>query len=233
MKNIVAVVPVRGGSKRVVDKNIRPFAGKTLLDIKLETLKKVSGIDNIIVTSDDERLLNIAETHDVETHKREDYYASDECTNSEFFSNLADVLEEYDNIMYSPVTCPLISLDTYRSAISKFQECDNLVTTSLVKHHLWLDGKPLNYDIKNSPNSQDLPNIMQITYGISLISRKLMSEYQNIVSESPEFYVLDEIESVDIDTMLDFRLAEYLYMQLNKKCCGGKSSNCMCKRGMI
>ena len=34
-----------------------------------------------------------------------------------------------------------------------------------------------------------------------------MSEYQNIVSESPEFYVLDEIESVDIDTMLDFRLA--------------------------
>ena len=232
MKNIVAIVPVRGGSKRVKDKNIRPFAGTTLLDIKLETLKKVSGIDNIIVSSDDARLLTIAEKHGVDVHRREEYYASDECTNSEFFSNLAEVLGYYDNIMYSPVTCPLISIDTYRSAISKFQECDNLVTTSLVKHHLWLDGKPLNYDIKDSPNSQDLPNIMQITYGISLISRELMSEYKNIVSESPEFYVLDEIESVDIDTMLDFRLAEHLYMQLNKKCCGGKSSNCVCKRNL-
>jgi len=230
MKNIVAIVPVRGGSQRVKDKNIRPFNETTLLDIKLETLKKVSGINNIIVSSDDSRLLDIAKNHDVEIHEREKYFASDECTNSEFFSNLADVLQDYDNVMYSPVTCPLISVDTYRSAIGRFQVCNNLVSVKMVKHHLWLDNKPLNYDVKNSPNSQDLPNIMQITYGISLISRELMSEYKNIVSDSPEFYVLDEIESMDIDTMLDFRLAEYLHMKLNKKCCGGRSSNCACKR---
>lgn len=211
MKNIVAIVPVRGGSKRVKDKNIRPFAGTTLLDIKLETLKKVPGISNIIVSSDDDRLLAIAEKHDIDTHKREYYYASDECTGSEFFENLANVLKGYDNIMYSPVTCPLISLDTYKSVISKFQNCDNLVTTSLVKEHLWLNGSPLNYDIKNSPNSQNLPNIMRITYGISLIKRDLMLEYRNIVSDSPEFYILNDVESMDIDTMMEFKFAEHLY----------------------
>jgi len=226
MKNIVAIVPVRGGSQRVKDKNLRKFNGSTLLDIKLETLKKVSGISNIIVSSDDSRLLDIAKKHGVETHEREEYYASGECTNSEFFHNLASVLKGYDNVMYSPVTCPLISIDTYRTAINRFQTCDNLVTAKMVKHHLWFENKPLNYDIKNSPNSQDLPDIMQITYGISLIDRNLMAEYKNIVTHSPEFCVLDEIESMDIDTMLDFRLAEHIHSRLNKKCCGGIKPSC-------
>ena len=214
MKNTVAIVPVRSGSKRVTGKNTRSFANTTLLDIKLETLKNVSGLANIIVSSDDENMLSIAKSHGVDTHKREKYYASDECTNSEFFSNLAFVLQDYENIMYSPVTCPLIDIDTYRSALLKFEDCENLVTVSLIKHHLWLDNKPLNYDIKNSPNSQDLPNIMQITYGISLISRELMLKFRNIVCDHPEFYILDEIESLDIDTEFDFMITEHVYKTL-------------------
>ena len=171
MKNIVAIVPVRGGSKRVKNKNSREFAGTTLLDIKLDTLKKVNGIDNIIVSSDCPNLLEVAKSHGIDTHIRENYYASDQCTNSEFFENLATVLSDYDNVMYSPVTCPLISVDTYDIMVSEFQDYDNLVTTSLVKQHLWLDGEPINYDIKNSPNTQDLPDIMSITYGVSIIKR--------------------------------------------------------------
>ena len=100
------------------------------------------------------------------------------------------------------------------------------MTVTKFKNFLWHNGKPLNYDIKNSPNSQDLPDIMQITYGISLIDRNLMAEYKNIVTHSPEFCVLDEIESMDIDTMLDFRLAEHIHSRLNKKCCGGIITSC-------
>ena len=80
---------------------------------------------------------------------------------------------------------------------------------------MWLDGKPLNYDVKNSPNSQDLPNIFSINYGISLIKRKDMLEYKNVVTENPTFIILDEIEGVDIDTELDFEFANYLYKKLN------------------
>jgi CMP-N-acetylneuraminic acid synthetase len=215
MKKITAIVPVRKGSERVKNKNVKPFANSTLLDIKLNCLKKINLIDEIIVSSDCDSMLQIASKYGVKTHKRDEYYASSKANNSEFFKNLAESIDgEY--IMYSPVTCPLISKETYFDCINTFQnpEVHNLVTVSPVKHHLWLDGKPLNYDIKNSPNSQNLPDINQITYGISIISKKDMLLYGNIVNESPTFKVLDEIESVDIDTEFDFMVAEYIYNKL-------------------
>ena len=215
MKKITAVVPVRKGSVRVKNKNIKSFANSTLLDIKIQCLKQINLIDEIIVSSDCEKMLSIATKHGVKTHKRDEYYASSEANNSEFFKNLAESIDcEY--IMYSPVTCPLISKETYFDCINTFQDEDvhNLVTVAPVKHHLWLNNKPLNYDIKNSPNSQDLPDIYQITYGICIISRNDMISYGNVVNESPTFKILDEIESVDIDTEFDFMVAEKIYKEL-------------------
>lgn len=216
MKKITAVIPVRKGSVRVKNKNLKPFADTNLLEIKINQLKQINFIDKIIVSSDCNKMLEIAKKHKVNTHIRDEYFASSEANNSEFFRNLAISIEG-DYLMYSPVTCPLISKETYFDCINTFQKEDveNLVTVSPVKHHMWLDGKPLNYDIKNSPNSQDLPNIHQITYGVCIISKEDMIEYGNIVTNNPTFKVLDEIESTDIDTEFDFMVAETIYKKLN------------------
>jgi CMP-N-acetylneuraminic acid synthetase len=218
MKKITAVIPVRKGSVRVKNKNLKPFADTNLLEIKIKQLKQINFIDRIVVSSDCDKMLSIAKKHNVDIHVRDKYFASSAANNSEFFRNLATNIDgEY--LMYSPVTCPLISKETYFDCINTFQQEDvhNLVTVSTIKHHLWLDGKPLNYDIKNSPNSQDLPDIYQITYGVCIISKDDMIEYGNIVTENPTFKVLDEIESVDIDTEFDFMLAEYVYNKLREK----------------
>ena len=214
---LIAVVPVRAGSQRVKDKNIKPFANSNLLTLKLQTLKNVANIDRIIVNSDSDDMLDIALKNRVSTHKREDYYASSECNNSEYFQHIAEVTDA-DYIMYAPVTAPLVSKETYFACIDKFMNSDinNLVTVSDVKHHMWLDGKPLNYDPKNAPNSQDLPDIVSINYGICIISRDDMIENRNIVTENPYFYKLDEIESIDIDTEFDFMVAEHVYNKLRK-----------------
>jgi CMP-N-acetylneuraminic acid synthetase len=216
--SITAVIPVRKGSVRVKNKNLKLFANSSLLEIKIDQLKKVDGIDKIIVSSDCEEMLSIAKDKGVSTHKREDFYASSEATNSEFFKNLAESIEG-DTLMYSPVTCPLISLDTYRECIDKYnnEKLSNLVTVAPVKHHMWLDGEPLNYEVEKSPNSQDLPDIYMITYGVCLIQRELMLKYCNVVSGKPSFYVLDEIESVDIDTEFDFMVAEIIYNKIYQK----------------
>ncbi len=214
---ITAIIPVRKGSQRVKNKNIKPFGDSSLLEIKIKTLLKLqkwNKIDEIIVSSDCEKMLEIAESLGVQTHKRDNFYASSKATNSEFFENLASI-GNHSWIMYSPVTSPLISFETYNEILSKFKlKPTNTVTTCMQKHHMWLDGKPLNYDIKNSPNSQDLPNIFSINYGVSLIQRKDMIQYKNIVTDNPSFIVLDEIEGIDIDTELDFEFANYLYKKL-------------------
>ena len=216
MKNITAIIPVRKGSVRVKNKNLKPFSNSSLLEIKINQLKNVNIVSRIVVSSDCENMLNIAKNMGVGTHKREKYYASSEANNSEFFKNLGQSIDgEY--LMYCPVTCPLISKETYLDCINTFQkpEVKNLVSVSPVKHHMWLDGKPLNYDIRNSPNSQDLPDIYQITYGVSIISKNDMIEYGNIVTDNPTFKILDEIESIDIDTEFDFMVAEFIYNKFN------------------
>ena len=216
MRKITAVVPVRKGSMRVKNKNLKPFADTNLLELKIKQLKQVKLVDDIVVSSDCEKMLSIAREHGVKTHERDSYYASSEASNSEFFANLAHSIDaEY--IMYSPVTCPMVSLETYHDCIQTFkqnEEIDNLVTVTQIKHHMWLAGRPLNYEIAKSPNSQDLPNISAITYGICIISKEDMIRYRNVVTENPTFKVLDEIESIDIDTEFDFMVAEMVYKKI-------------------
>jgi|TARA_B100000287_G_scaffold432825_1_gene493057 N-acylneuraminate cytidylyltransferase len=218
MKNgkLTAIIPVREGSQRVKNKNIKPFAGKTLLELKIETLKKVDGLDEIIVTSDSLVMLDMAKKLDVTTHLRDDYYASNEVNNSDFMYNLATITDS-EYIMYSPCTSPLLSSETITECIYKFRNSDVecICTVTSQKHHMWLEGKPLNYDPKNSPNSQNLPDIYSMNYGCCILSKEDMLEMRNVVTMNPTFHITDEIESIDIDTEFDFMVAEFVYNKLH------------------
>lgn len=67
---ITAVIPVRAGSRRLKNKNVAPFAGTNLLLNKIEQLKKVAGVERIVVTSDSDMMLEMAENAGALTHKR-------------------------------------------------------------------------------------------------------------------------------------------------------------------
>lgn len=217
-KTITAIVPVRKGSQRVKNKNFKKFADSNLLEIKLKALKQVKVIDDIIVSTDSEVAMRIAEKHGIKCHKRDQYYASSECSNSEFFENLAENCTG-DYLLYAPVTAPLIKIETYYDFINRFHNAidrhDSMLTGCYVKDHMWLDNKPLNYDPQNSPNTQDLPNIIKLTYGLSIIKREDMLSCKNVVGNTPAFYVIDDEQAIDIDTPLEFAFAEFLY---NKTC---------------
>ena len=81
MKNLIAVVPVRKNSQRVNNKNLKSFAGKNLLVHKIEVLKKINQIDEIIINTDAEEAINIAKKLGVKHHRRENYFASSKCKN--------------------------------------------------------------------------------------------------------------------------------------------------------
>ena len=66
-RKITAVIPVRKGSIRVKNKNIKPFGNSSLLELKIDLLKQVVGIENIIVNSDSQEMLDIAERKNVNT----------------------------------------------------------------------------------------------------------------------------------------------------------------------
>jgi CMP-N,N'-diacetyllegionaminic acid synthase len=218
MPKLVAVVPVRQGSTRVKDKNFKPFGGRNLLEIKLEQLKRIGGIDEIVVNTDSAEAIEIARRSDVKYFEREPYFASSECMNRDHWANLAETTSA-DYIMHTLCTSPLILDFTYSEIIKLYNDKilngnhDSINTVRKVKKFMWLDGEPMNYDMNNAPNSQDLPNVVSITFGISIISKALMFDRKNVVGTNPYFYDLDEVEAVDIDTPLEFEFAEYLYMR--------------------
>lgn len=215
MKKITAVVPIRKGSQRVVDKNLRPFAGSNLLAIKIENLKRVEGIDEIIVNTDSEQAIEIAQEMNVSFHRRENYYASSKCTGSEFFEHLGQVTDT-EIFAYCPVTSPFIKVETMEAAINMFKEdneYDCLSTVSVIKEFMWLDGKAINYNPLNAPNSQNLPDIEALNFGFTLINKSDLIRYRNIIGKTPQFIRTTDIEAIDIDTPLDFFVAEQIYIK--------------------
>jgi len=209
---ITAVVAVRKGSQRVPNKNIKPFGSSNLLEMKLDILKQVDNLDNIVVNTDCDEMIEIAREHGVDVHHRESYYASNECTNSEFHGHIAEVTNT-DTIFLAPVCSPFVSITSHEKAIDYYlnNPFDSVTSVTEVKNHLWLDGKPLNYDLKNVPNSQDLPDVVKLNYGITIINKVVMEKEKRVVGNHPGFYKLNEIESVDIDTPLDWIVAETIY----------------------
>ena len=118
--------------------------------------------------------------------------------------------------MYTPCTAPLIKSNTIQNAIKKFlslyPKYDSLNTTNFIKEHLWLNNRPINYNPK-SPNTQDLPDIMKLTYGANIISKKMINK-KNVLGDRPYFYNIDDIEGIDVDNPLDFEIAEYLFKKI-------------------
>ena len=221
MSNIIAVIPIRKGSVRVPNKNFKEFYnGKNLLELKIETLLKLKGIDDIIVNTDSDDAILIAKKYGISFYKREEYYASSICSQSDFFRNLAETTNS-KYVLHTPVTSPIVSIETYQHIInmSKENSHDSYNTVADVKDFLWLDGKSINYDIDSGvvPNSQDLPNIVKLTFGINLTLRDTMISRSNVVGYNPYFYKVNGFEILDIDTPLDFEFSKFIYSTINNQ----------------
>ncbi len=210
---VKALIAVRSGSVRVHNKNVRPFAGTTLLEIKIRQLLKVKELDGIVVNSNDDEILTIASKYKVELVKREQKYASNEITMSEVYVNMAENFSG-DVVMYSNATNPLLESHSIENMIRVYKDggdFDSVNSVHAIKEFMYLDGKAINYDPLNQPRSQDLPNILAINFAISLISRENMIRHKNVVGVNPFLYEISETEATDVDTQLDFDIAEILY----------------------
>lgn len=213
---IKALIPVRSGSKRVQNKNIRPFADSNLLEIKIKQLQRINNLDGIVVNSNDDTMLDIARSNGVEAVKRDEYYAGDNVTN-EMYKNIAENCP-CDVIMYTNVTSPLISDETIIKCINLYREkddsFDSINTANFVKEFLWLDGKPINYDPNHTPKSQDLPDIAALNFAINIIERDNLIKRKHYIGSKPYLYIVDRVEAIDIDDMIDFEFAEFMYKKL-------------------
>tara|TARA_R100001460_G_scaffold11121_1_gene26102 strand:- start:547 stop:1212 length:666 start_codon:yes stop_codon:yes gene_type:complete len=217
--DITVLIAVRGGSKRVPGKNIRPFGSSNMLQMKIEQATRLSGINNIVVTSDDEGMLELANSLGATTMRRDPFYASDTVPMGDVYVHLASSLDCKD-ILWTPVTSPLIKDESVQECIDLYKEIeeyDSVVTANYIREYLWLDNAAMNYDPKNHPRSQDLPDVYALNFAANILPRELMIQNKNILGNKFYPLMLDDIESVDVDTEFDFMVAEALFDKVNRK----------------
>lgn len=212
--SIKALIAVRAGSQRVKNKNIRPFAGSSLLEVKIEQLKRVDCFDDIVVNSDDDHMLEVAKEMGCLTIKRDSMYASNTVSMSDVYKYMAEKMD-CDDIAYINVTNPLLKDETLIKAIEDYykfnHKFDSLNSAHLIKEFMFKDGLPINYDLRNQPRSQDLPDISALNFAINIIKKEKMIECKNVVGYKPYIYLIDEIEATDIDNQIDFDFAEFCF----------------------
>ena len=215
--SIKALVAVRSGSQRVENKNIRPFAGSSLLEVKLRQLKSIKNLDGVIVNSNDDKMLKMARELGCEIVKRDEIFASNSVSMSDVYKNMAENFNG-DIIVYANVTNPLLkdgtlyeAIELYKKNIDKF---DSLNSAHAIKEFLFKDNLPINYDLRHQPRSQDLPDIYALNFAINIISKENMIECKNVVGYHPYISAIDEVEATDIDNQIDFDFAEFMYSRI-------------------
>lgn len=223
--DLTAVIAVRGGSTRVKDKNLRSFAGSSLLEVKIEQLKKVDEIERIMVTSDSDKLLEIAEKHGVIAKKRPIEYCDEKSFPfNEVVKFITSKQVESKYMIWTPCVCPLVSeeyiskgIHLYKKQIEGKLPGEGICTTTPFKEYLLGEKGPVNYSIEHFVRSQDLPDWSYIINGFFIAQTIQMFNWGFIYGNSPYTVCIPKEDAIDIDDPIDFEIAEMLY---TRKCRG-------------
>lgn len=215
MKNI-AIIPARGGSKRLPNKNILDLGGLPLLVHSIKFAQANNAIiDAVYVSTDDEKIKEVALHYGAQVIDRPDTISGDlEPTITSLQHALSVIDSTIENVILLQPTNPLRPENLLKECFEKFENtnCDSLFTVSSNQHKLGkiVDEKfiPFNYEI--GQRSQDL-DPLYFENGLIYITKVSCIHSGHIISENALPIVIDHVFSkVDIDTQEDLEYAEYL-----------------------
>lgn len=224
--NILCVIPVRGGSKGVPGKNKRIIAGKPLVVWTIEQALAVPGLD-VLVSTDDPELAEIARTAGADAPFLRPADLAQDTTPTEpvilhAIGYRADQGRRPDAVMLLQATSPIRLPETLARAIAQFEAsgADSLVGVIPQTPFLWRLGDPpmACYPVAARPRRQELApgDLYYYESGSLYLTRTEIYENEhNRIGGEVELFLMDEAEGVDIDTLVDLRVAEQVLADVN------------------
>ena len=212
--DIIGIIPVKGNSDRVKKKNLRKFANTNLFELKLSQLKKTTKFKSFIVSSENKKVLRIAEKKGFQTHLRDPYYSTSKVPMSEVYSYIASSIDS-KYVAWINVTNPLAEAKVYDKAVTIFNKVktkhDCLLSAVNNYENYFYKGKPVNFKPTPWPRSQDLRPLISLPFVINILLRKNLIKWGSCVGKKPFFYKLDPVISTDIDNKHNFDFCEMIY----------------------
>ncbi len=220
----IAIIPARGGSKRIPRKNIRNFCGKPIVAYSIEVALHTKLFDEVMVSTDNLEIAQIAKRYGASVP----FLRSAETAND--FAILKDVLIEvlgeyercgkiFDQVCCILPTAPLVSADDILKAYEILIATRCISVIPVVKYSYTIfrslkidDGHLImNWPENYSKRTQDLPDAYHDAGLFYWYSKKYFEEKTAGFGENACPYIIDEEKAQDIDTEEDWKMAEFKY----------------------
>jgi CMP-N-acetylneuraminic acid synthetase len=222
-KKVLAVIPARGGSKEVPRKNIRDLGGKPLLAWTIEAAQGARYIDRVVLSSEDPEIIDIARKWGCEVpFVRPAVLSGDEIPAVDPALHAVSILPGYDYLVLLQPTSPLRRSADIDGCIELCQQLGARSCVSVTKpdKHPFLmytlDSGGGMHPLLNrnvTARRQDLPVVYALNGSIYVCETTHLVATRSFVDEQSVAYVMDRQFSVDIDSELDFTLADALIQQ--------------------
>lgn len=215
-KRIVALVPMKGHSERVPNKNMKMFAGKPLCQWILETLLNVSRISNIYVNTDSKKIAEFVETisSKIIAVERPEYLHGDDVSMNKILEyDISNI--DADIFLQTHSTNPLVESKTIDKAIETYinalrqNNYDSLFGVTKMQTRFYTEaGTPVNHNPEELIPTQKLPPLFEENSNIYLFTPKSFLSGGKRIGEKALMFEISKIESIDIDYLEEFQLAE-------------------------
>lgn len=223
MKNIVAIIPARAGSKGLKNKNIIDLCGKPLMAYSIEAALKAEVFSRVIVSTDSERYAEIAKDYGAEVMMRDEELASDTATTYMVVENILKKMGDIDYFVLLQPTSPLRNEEHIREAVQLFEEklekFDFLASVKEAEHASVL-VRPIEEDMSLKHFDTDFSTYRRQGYkeyspngAIFIAKPDAYLEQKHFFGERSVGYIMDKYSSADIDDQIDYELAKVLMMR--------------------
>ncbi len=223
----VAIIPARGGSKGLKEKNIYPVAGKPLLAWTIQQALASTSIDKVFVSTDSFIISGIAREYGAEVIERPAKLAGDKSSSESAISHALEVIElEYEmpvsTVVFLQATSPLRKPGDIDAAVEVFrrEEADSLISVTKADDlTLWesREGKwaSVNFDYRNRGMRQDRPTQFIENGSIYIFTPKTLATFGNRIGDKLSTYQMEFWQTWEIDTLEEIDLIEYYLFRKN------------------
>jgi len=232
VKDKIAIILARGGSKRIPRKNIIDFAGKPMLVWSIEAAISSGCFENVVVSTDDEEIASIAKMHGAEVPFLRSEACDDHATSSE--ATIATLLQlekhwskRFDVVAQLMPNCPLRDSKDVKNLMFAFESSKAPAQISVFKFGFCNPWWAIDISDGGKPNflhrealeqrSQDLPELFCPTGAMWIAKRDKLLKYKTFYCEDHSVETLSWASSIDIDNYEDLKIAEICYELNNRR----------------
>ena len=227
-RKIIAIIPARGGSKRIKNKNLVMLGGKPLLAHSILQAREARGVSRVIVSTEDKRIAATARKFGAEVVKRPKALAGDQASSEEALLHVLEELKkqegyEPDLVVFLQCTSPMREPKDIEQAVKTLlaQKADSLFSACRNHGLIWEKRAEklfsLNYDFRRRLREQKMPSQYRENGSIYVFRPEILRKFRNRLGGKIAVYEMDFLSSFQIDEPIDIKLIELLQPMVNNK----------------